>query len=41
VVKTVSIEGRDLGGKRIVGVEQETKVTSSRRGEDWGGGEKE
>jgi hypothetical protein len=23
------------------GVKQETKVTSSRRGEDWGGGEKE
>jgi hypothetical protein len=25
----------------MVGVKQETKVTSSSRGEDWGGGEKE
>jgi hypothetical protein len=25
----------------MVGVEQETKATSGRRGEDWGGGEKE
>jgi hypothetical protein len=25
----------------MVGVEQETKVTSSRRGEDWGGGMRE
>jgi hypothetical protein len=41
VVKTVRREGRDLGDERMVGVEQETKVTSSRRREDWGGGEKE
>jgi hypothetical protein len=32
---------RDLGDERMVGVKQETKVTSGRRGEDWGGGEKE
>jgi hypothetical protein len=25
----------------MVSVEQETKVTSGRRGEDWGGGKKE
>jgi hypothetical protein len=25
----------------MVGIKQETKVTSRRRGEDWGGGEKE
>jgi hypothetical protein len=30
---------RDLGDERMVGAKQETKVTSGRRGEDWGGGE--
>jgi hypothetical protein len=33
--------GKGFGGERMVGVKQETKVTSGRRGEDWGGGEKE
>jgi hypothetical protein len=41
VIKTVRREGRDLGDERMVGVKQETKVTSRIRGEDWGGGEKE
>jgi hypothetical protein len=41
VIKTVRRDGRDLGDERMVGVEQETKVTSGRRGEDWGGGEKD
>jgi ssDNA-binding replication factor A large subunit len=27
--------------ERMMGVEQETKITSGRRGEDWDGGEKE
>jgi hypothetical protein len=37
VIKTVRREGRDMGDERMVGVKQETKVTSRRRGEDWGG----
>jgi hypothetical protein len=41
VIKTVRREGGDLRDERMVGVKQEAKVTSRRRGEDWGGGEKE
>jgi hypothetical protein len=41
VIKTVRREGRDLGDERMVGVKQETKITSGGTGEDWGGGEKE
>jgi hypothetical protein len=33
--------GKRYGNERMVGVEQEAKVTSGRRGEDGGGGEKE
>jgi hypothetical protein len=33
--------GKRSGDERMVGVKQETKVTSRRRGVDWGGGEKE
>jgi hypothetical protein len=41
VIKTVRREGGDLRDERMVGVKQEAKVTSRRRGKDWGGGEKE
>jgi hypothetical protein len=34
VIKTVRREGGDLGDERMVGVKQETKVPSSRRGEE-------
>jgi hypothetical protein len=41
VVKQFEEREEIWGDERMVGVKQETKVTSSSRGEDWGGGETE